>query len=67
MNFLRRPLEPLPPLARDAGVDARRGTAPADPIAAWIDLMDTVEALRPQRAYQRGRAPYEMSDYVYKL
>lgn len=36
-------------LVRNAGVDARAITPPGDPIAAWLDLMEVVEALRPKQ------------------
>ncbi len=49
MNSLPKPDDPtLPeaPLATSAGV-ARAEPERADPIAAWLDLMETVELLRP--------------------
>lgn len=69
MNFFRRSPDSqrVPHLAGDAGVDTRSRTAPADPVAAWIDLMDTVEALRPQPARPCDRAKYDTTDYIYKL
>ena len=39
-------------LVRDAGVDTHTNIVSHDPIAAWLDLMEVVEALRPEWAGQ---------------
>ncbi len=48
MNSSRKPTRPEPPgavLVREGGV--RTLPVPSDPIRAWLDLMEVVDALRP--------------------
>lgn len=56
------------PLAGGSGVDTHAITAPADPIAAWLDLMEVVDALRPERSSREAHGDIAArKDYVYRL
>lgn len=56
------------PLAGGAGVDTHTITAPADPIAAWLDLMEVVDALRPERSSRETHEDIATrKGYVYRL
>lgn len=59
--------QPAAHLAADAGVDTHAFRVPADPIAAYFDLMRTLDALRPPDREPRTREPIDRSGYVYKL
>lgn len=58
MNCLPNTTEPAR-LAHFSGADLlpqSKADAPQDPIAAWLDLMDVVEALCPQWPQRSARA-----------
>lgn len=50
MSYLPKSADPsmAAPFARNAGLDREALPAPDDPIAAWLALMDVVEALCPE-------------------